>query len=315
MKTGIRRRDWRDNKTRNPKETENIDEKNLSHLIFWCYCCHETKVKKQGKKEQQKTRKVTKWNKRRKGKKNKTKRERERETESEKEKWMKPRREKGRHREMNKNNPFSGGTTVFCKQTNKKQKNKFRANCPKTYVQGCVNPNSRRKRRKEQNTKGREKHFKRSLFKFAKTVSKEEPRKTRKNHPHRSRKQISGNGPTRTQTATELRAANAPKISQIGPRPGKMGKTWKTSFSKPPQLCSPKPFFAFQTQSGQKFELPKKNKFVRPPKLFSKKSCNIEAIQRVQCKWTRYQNTKLLRNPLFWSVSLPTTSWAAPRRP
>ena len=37
---------------------------------------------------------------------------------------MKPRRKKGRHREMNKNNPFSGGTTVFCKQTNKKQKEK-----------------------------------------------------------------------------------------------------------------------------------------------------------------------------------------------
>ena len=39
----------------------------------------------------------------------------------------------------------------------------------------------------------------------------------------------------------------------------------KTSFSKRPQLCSPKPFFAFQIQFGQKFELPKKSKSVRPP--------------------------------------------------
>ena len=132
---------------------------------------------------------------------------------SEKEKWMKPRRKKGRHWEINKNNPFSGVKTVFSTQTKNKKKDRFRANCPKTHVQGCVDPNSRRKRGKEQNTKRREGSFKRSLFKFAKTVSKEEPRKTRKNHPHRSRKQISGNGPTRTQTAAQLRAENAPKIS------------------------------------------------------------------------------------------------------
>ena len=162
-----------------------------------------------------------------------------------------------------------------------KRKERFRANCPKTHVQGCVDPNSRRKRRKEQNKKKRERSFKRSLFKFAKTVSKEEPRKTRKNHPHRSHKQISGNGPNRTQTATQLRAENAPKISQIGPRPGKMGKT---SFSKRPQFCSPRPFFAFQTQFGQLFQTSEKNKFVRPPKIILKNLCSIEAIQRVQRK-------------------------------
>ena len=192
---------------------------------------------------------------------------------------MKPRRKKGRHREMNKNNLFQGEKQCFCKQTNKKER-RVRTNCPKTHVQGYVDPNPRQKRRKEQNTKKREGSFKRSLFKFAKTVSKEEPRKTRKNHPHRSRKRISGNGSTRTQTATELCAENAPNISQIGPRPGKMGKT---SFSKRPQLCSPKPFFAFQTQFGQKFELPKKN-CDTPKKLFSKNLCSIEAMQRVQRK-------------------------------
>ena len=98
---------------------------------------------------------------------------------------------------MNKNNPFSGGKQCFCKQTNKKTKRKerFRANCPKTHVQGCVDPSGRRKRRKEQNTKRREGSFRRSLFKFAKTVSKEELRKTRKNPPHRSRKAICCNGP------------------------------------------------------------------------------------------------------------------------
>ena len=37
---------------------------------------------------------------------------------------MKPRRKKGRHREMNKHNPYSGEKQCFCKQTNKKQKEK-----------------------------------------------------------------------------------------------------------------------------------------------------------------------------------------------
>ena len=241
----------------------------------------------------------------------KKKRNRERQRVKRRSEWSQGER-KGDTEKLTKITLFQGGKQCFCKQTNKKTKRKdrFRANCPKTHWQGCVDPNSRRKRRKEQNTQRREGIFKRSLFKFAKTVSKEEPRKTRKNHPHRSCKQISGNSPNRTQTATQLRAENAPKNSQIGPRPGKMGKT---AFSKRPQFCSPRPFFALQNQLGQKSELPKK-RIVKPPKLFSKNLCSIEATQRVQRKWTRHQNAKLLRNPLFWRVSRPTTSWTAPGR-
>ena len=171
---------------------------------------------------------------------------------------------------MNKNNPFSGGKQCFCKQTNKKTKRKerFRANCPKTHVQGCVDPSSRRKRRKEQNTKRREGIFKRSLFKFAKTVSKKEHRKTRKNHPHRSRKQISGNGPNRTQTATELQKRKRAKNFTNWAPPGQNGKNviLKISSVLQPQAV----FFAFQTQIGQKFELPKKQICETPKNLCQK---------------------------------------------
>ena len=59
----------------------------------------------------------------------------------------------------------------------------------------ALTPDPRRKRRKEQNTKRRGGEFQEILFKFAKTVSKEQPRKNRKNPPHRSRKAILGNEP------------------------------------------------------------------------------------------------------------------------
>ena len=74
---------------------------------------------------------------------------------------------------------FQGENSVFVnRQTKKKKKKWFRANCPKTHVQGCVDPSWRKKRRKEQNTKRREGIFKRSLFKFTKTQSTKEHRKT-----------------------------------------------------------------------------------------------------------------------------------------
>ena len=94
-----------------------------------------------------------------------------------------------------------------------------------------------------------------NLEKRCRKMSKQEHRKTRKNHPHRSRKQMSGSGPNRTKPRRRCKFENAPKTSKIGPRPGKMGKT---SFSKSPRFCSPRPFFALQNQFGQKFELPKK---------------------------------------------------------
>ena len=182
---------------------------------------------------------------------------------------------------MNKNNPFSAGKQCFCKQTNKKTKRKerFRANCPKTHVQGCVDPSWRRKRRKEQNTKRREGIFKRSLCKFAKTLSKKEHRKT-------SEKTIRTAAASRFLATARIepkprrscKNENAPKTSQIGPRPGKMGKT---SFWKSPRFCSPRPFFAFQNQFGQKFELPKKQICETPKNL----------RQKWTATWRRYNGS------------------------
>ena len=64
---------------------------------------------------------------------------------------MKPRRKKGRHREMNKNNPFQGEKQCFEKKTRQnktKRKEAFRPNCPKTHVQGCVDPKPKKKKQK-----------------------------------------------------------------------------------------------------------------------------------------------------------------------
>ena len=140
---------------------------------------------------------------------NKRKRERERETGNEKEKWRKPRRKKVRHWKMNNNNPFSGGKQCFCKQTNKKTKRKerLRANCPKTHVQGCVDPSWRRKRRKEQNIKGREGICKISPYKFTKTRSTKEDKRTPENSEKPSAPQPQADfwqRPESNQTATEV---------------------------------------------------------------------------------------------------------------
>ena len=39
------------------KKQNKLMKRNLAHLIFSCCCCHETKAKKQGKKEKQKNKK------------------------------------------------------------------------------------------------------------------------------------------------------------------------------------------------------------------------------------------------------------------
>ena len=221
------------------------------------------KQRNKTRKNSKKTRKVTKKTKKQ-GRTKKTNKRR-RETESEKEKWMKPRRKKGRHREMNN----SGENSVFVnKQKILKRKERFRANCPKTHVQGCVDPSARRKRRKEQNTKRREGIFKRSLFKFAKTVSKKEPRKTRKKpsspQPQTDFWQRPESNPNRGHSYAPK---TCQKFHKLVLAREKMGKT---SFSKRPQFCSPRPFFAFQTQFGQEFELPKKQ-ICETPKNYSQK--------------------------------------------
>ena len=192
-----------------------------------------------------------------------------------------------------------------------KRKERFRANCPKTHVQGCVDPSSRRKHRKEQNTKRREGIFKRSLFKFAKTVSRKEHRKTRKNHPHRSRKQISGNGPNRTQTATELQKRKCAKNFTNWALPGQNGKNVILKISS---VLQPQAVFCLPNPNLSKIRTSEKTNLWDPEKFVSKMYCSIKAVQRAQRKSTGPHNAKLLRNPLFWRVSRPTTSWTAPGR-
>ena len=217
---------------------------------------------------------------------------------------------------MNKNNPFSGGKQCFCKQRNKKQKTKkkFRANCPKTHVQGCVDPSWRRKRRKEQNTKRREGIFKRSLFKFAKTLSKKEHRKTRKNHLHRSRKQISGNGPNRAQTATELqKRKRAKKFTNWSP-PGKNGKNviLKISSILQPQavFCLAKPIWSKIRTSE------KKKKFVRPRKICVKNVLQHQGDTTGPTQINQAPQRKIGPKPLvlkgFASYYLLDCAWKSP---
>ena len=263
--------------------------RNLSHLIFWCCwsCGHERKAKKQGKKKQQKNKKGHKKKQKNKegGKKKKQEKERDREWKGER----KEGNERGKKIETaRKKNSLSGGKQCYCKQTKKetKRKARFRANCPKTHVKVCVYPSGRRERRKEQNTKRKERAFaKLTLTNLQKRYRKKRSknhRKTRKNHPHRSRKQISGSGPNRTKPRRRCKFENAPKSSEIGPRPGKMGKT---SFSKSPRFCSPRPFFGFQNQFGQKFELPKKQICETPKKL----------RQKWTATWRRYNRSNAIQ--------------------
>ena len=241
---------------------------------------------------------------------------RKRETGNEKEKWRKPRRKKVRHWEMNKNNPFSGGKQCFCKQTNKKTKRKerFRANCPKTHVQGCVDPSWRRKRRKEQNTKRREGIFKRSLFKFAKTQSTKEHRKTSEKtsapQPQADFWQRPESNPNRD---GGVKTKTRQKLHKLGPARAKWEKRHFQNFLG---SAAPGLFFAFQNQFGQKFELPKKTNLWDAEKFASKMNCNMKALQRVQRKSTRPLQRKIAPKPLvlkrFASHYLLDCAWKSP---
>ena len=59
----------------------------------------------------------------------------------------------------------------------------------------------------------------------------------------------------------------------------------KTSFWKSPRFCSPRPFFAFQNQFGQKFELPKKQICETPKKL----------RQKWTATWRRYNASNAIQ--------------------
>ena len=112
-------------------------------------------------------------------------------------------------------------------------------------------------------------------------MSKEEPRKTRKNPPHRSRKAICGNGPDSNPKRDTPAHQEFHKLVLAR----KMGKT---SFSKRPQFCSPKPSFGFQTQFGQKFELPKNTSALgslHPTTWFWQREMHLDEWHRGLCGW------------------------------
>ena len=77
------------------------------------------------------------------------------------------------------------------------------------------------------------------------------------------------------------------------------GKKWdKRHFQNDLSSAAPCHFLASKPILVKNPNFRKKNKFVRPPKPILKKLCSIEAIQRVQRKWTRSQNAKIAPKPL-----------------
>ena len=289
-------------------------KKNLSHLIFWCCCCHETKAKKQGKKEQQKKQEKSQKETKKQGRTKKINK-RKRETGNEKEKWRKPRRKKVRHWEMNKNNPFSGGKQCFCKQTNKKTKRneRFRANCPKTHVQGCVDPSWRRKRRKEQNTKRREGIFKRSLFKFAKTLSKKKHRKTSEKpsapQPQADFWQRPESNPNRDGA---VKTKTRQKLHKLGPARAK----WeKRHFENLLGSAAPGLFLPSKTNLVKNSNF-RKNKFVRRRKICVKNGLQHEGDTTGPTQINQAPQRKIAPKPLvlkgFASHYLLDCAWKSP---
>ena len=290
-------------------------KRSLSHLIFWCCCCcHETKAKKQGKKEQQKNKKGHKKKTKKQGRTKKINK-RKRETGNEKEKWRKPRRKKLRHWEMIKNYPFSGGKQCFCKQTNKKAKRKerLRANCPRTHVQGCVDPSWRRKRRKEQNTKRREGIFKRSLYKFTKTLSTKEHRKTSEKasapQPQADFWQRPESNPNRD------RGVNSQTRQKLHKLVRAREKWEKRHFQNLLGSAAPGLLFPSKTNLVKNSNF-RKNKFVRRRKNCVKNGLQHEGATAVPTQFNQAPQRKIAPKPLvfkrFASHYLLDCAWKSP---
>ena len=79
---------------------------------------------------------------------------------------------------MNKNNPFSGGKQCFCKQTNKKQKKKRLGPTAPKHTCRVASTQAEEENAEKSTRKGREGICKRSPYKFTKTLSTKEHRKT-----------------------------------------------------------------------------------------------------------------------------------------
>ena len=211
---------------------------------------------------------------------------------------------------------FQGENSVFVNRQNKKTKRKerLRANCPKTHVQGCVDPSWRRKRRKEQNTKRRE------------GICKTNPHKFTKNGIEKKGQKTTGKLEKTIRTAAASRFLAAARIErnrdggvnsktrQKVPKLVRAREKWEKRHFKISSVLQPQAFFCLPKPIWSKIRTSEKTNLWDAEKIASKMDCNMKALQRVQCDPTRPRNAKLLRNPLFWSVSRPTTSWTAPGR-
>ena len=108
-------------------------------------------------------------------------------------------------------------------------------------MQGCVDPKPKKK------TQRRGGEFQEIPLQILENrVERRTPKNSQPSAP-----QPQGHSRQRTRLERKTRHTRAPKNFTNWCSPG------KTSFSKRPQLCSPKPFFTFPTQFGQNFEFPK----------------------------------------------------------
>ena len=181
---------------------------------------------------------------------------------------------------MNKNNPFQGEKQCFCKQTNKKQREKkgLGPTAPKHTCRVASTQTQEENAEKSKTRKEERGSFKRSLFQIRKnSVERRAPENSEKPsapQPQADFWQRPDSNPNRDRAARRKRAKNFTNWSP----PGKNGE--KHHFqnhlsSAAPSLSSP---------IWSKIRTSEENKFVRPPKMILKNLCSIEAIQRVQRK-------------------------------
>ena len=167
---------------------------------------------------------------------------------------------------MNKNNPFSGGKQCFCKQTNKKTKRKKKGLGPTAPKHTCrvASTQAQEENAEKSKTRKEERGFSKDPFSNSqKRCRKKKHRKTRKNHPHRSRKQISGNGPNRTQTATELQKRKRAKNFTNWAPPGQNGKNVILKISS---VLQPQAVFCLPNPNWSKIRTSEKKQICETPK-------------------------------------------------
>ena len=180
-------------------------------------------------------------------------------------------------------------------------------------MQGCVDPKPKKKTQKRVKHKKKRKGVSRDpLSNSRKRCRKKSPEKLGKTLLAAPTRPFSATSPTRTQNATHPRTKNFTNW----PRPRKRRKT---SFSKRPQFCSPKPSFAFQTQCGQKFELLKKQicetrKNYFPESCAELRRCKASKLGKASRRGTKTHNCS--ETPCFeaFHVVLPLGVRQDPRR-